>query len=324
MTEAAWPLIGHASAERIFLDAFACGKLHHGWLIEGPSGIGKAQLARRIAAFMLGAKGRSGAQMDAGPGDPVVQKLQADAHPDLRWLARRPDEKGKIKQDIPVDDVRALNHFFSLKSAMGGWRVGVIDSLDELNRNGANAMLKTLEEPPERCLLLLISHGTRSILPTIRSRCRTLRLQPLGDEETLTVLKQAGAEDPRAAAKLARGRPGLGLALASPSGMAAASAARSWLRALPTPSDSVLSQTLRTAGVDAIAFDAFASELLAWLSETAETRPDLSEAWLEMSRLLSEARALNMDRTQSAAKLIAGVGAAAPRELRSEPCLIPM
>lgn len=304
MTDIAWPLFGHSMAELKFLQASKAGKLHHAWLIEGPSAIGKARLAKRIAAFMLGAGLLSEASLDVPASDPVVQKVNAEAHPDLRWVSRRPDEKGKIKQDIPVAAIRSLNQFFALKSGLGGWRVGVIDSLDELNRNGSNAMLKTLEEPPENCLLLLISHGRRELLPTIRSRCRAIRLHTLSDDETLLALKHAGAEDARAAAKLARGRPGLGIDLASPSGVAAANATRSWLRALPQPSDSAMAQVLHTAGVDQTSFEAFSSEIMAWLAETADEHPHRSGAWLESARLLSEIRALNMDRGQAAAKLI--------------------
>ena len=304
MSDIAWPLFGHSKAERKFLQAASSGKLHHAWLIEGPSAIGKARFAKRIAAYMLGATLREETSLDTFDTDPVVQKLEAEAHPDLRWVSRRPDEKGKVKQDIPVDAIRALNQFFGLKSAMRGWRVGVVDSLDELNRNGANAMLKTLEEPPANCLLLLISHGTKTLLPTIRSRCRTLRLNVLSDEDTLSSLKLAGAEDARAAAKLARGRPGLGINLSRPSGVASANAARSWLRALPKPSDSAMAQVIQTAGVDDVAFQAFSGEVLAWLADGAADRPNHSATWLESARLLSEVRELNMDRAQAAAKLI--------------------
>jgi len=311
MSEAAWPLIGHPAAEAAFLSAYDSGKLHHGWLIEGPSGIGKSILARRIAAFLLGAVGQDSDRLSAPASDPVVQKLFADAHPDLRWVARRPDDKGKVKQDIPVDDIRGLNHFFALKAALGGWRIGVIDSLDEMNRNGANAMLKTLEEPPANCLLILISHGTRPILPTIRSRCRTLRVGRLSDDETNSVLSATGADNIKAAASVARGRPGHGLKLASAAGLAAANATRTFLRALPKPSDAALSDAIRLSGADETAFEAFCGEVLAFVSDKAPSHPAYAKAWLDLSRLKSEAAALNMDRTQTAAKLVAGLQAAA-------------
>ena len=311
MSNIAWPLFGHGSAEAQFKDAALSGNLHHGWLLEGPSGIGKSLLAKRMSSFILGAENSSAETLDAYSDDSVVQKIIAESHPDLRWVARRPDDKGKVKQDIPVDEVRSLNHFFSLKSGLGGWRVGVIDSLDELNRNGANALLKTLEEPPAKCLLILISHGTRTVLPTIKSRCRTLRMRAISDDDTIAALKTAKVDDARSLSKLARGRPGLGIKLSTPNSMAAASATRSYLRALPRPSDTLMAQVIRTAGADAVAFEAFSGELLDWLQTASIQQPVYSTRWLEMSRTLSEARELNMDLTQAAAKLISGLQATA-------------
>lgn len=301
----AWPIKGHDTAEQLFLSAQSSGRLHHGWMLEGPSGIGKSLLARRMAAHILGAANSIGS-LDSAPDDPVVQKIMADAHPDLRWLCRRPDEKGKLKQDIPVDAVRGLNEFFSLKAALGGWRVGVIDSIDELNRSGANAILKTLEEPPENCLLILISHRTQPVLPTIRSRCRLLRLDPLSEADTRAALDASDHEQARESTvfALARGRPGHGLRLASSTGIAAANAARTFLRGLPKPSDAALSDVLAKAGVDDIAFEAFSHEALAWLSQKASETPRFATGWLEIARLIGSVRELNMDRTQATAKLV--------------------
>ena len=301
----AWPLIGHMEAERAFLEALASGKVHHGWIIEGASGIGKARLTKRIAAKMLGAEAPANS-LDSPIDDPVIEKLRAGAHPDFRWLARFPDEKGKLKQDIPVDAVRELNEFFSLKPALGGWRIGVIDSIDELNRSGANAILKTLEEPPPKCLLLLISHRTRPVLPTIRSRCRLLRLHPLSEEDTRRILDSSSAEGARESITqtLARGRPGNGLKLASAAGIASANAARNLLRGMPKPSDAALSDVLAKCGADDTAFSAFSGEVLSWLAEQADTKPSYATAWLETAALLGSVTELNMDKTQATAKLV--------------------
>lgn len=308
MPDTAWPLYGHQEAQAAFIAAHKTGRLHHGWMIEGPSGIGKARLARRVASFILGATCSQGS-LDASVQDPVVQKIQSESHPDLRWLARKPDEKGKLKQDIPVNAIRELNQFLSLKPALGGWRVGVIDSIDELNRSGANALLKTLEEPPANCLLLLVSHRKRAVLPTIRSRCRLLRLNVLNDADTRAVLDASDHERARESAtqSLARGRPGHGLRLASSSGIAAANAARNYLRGLPKPSDAALGDALKFGGVDDIAFEAFQGEVLAWLSEKSANKPAYAKCWLETARLVASASELNMDKTQATAKLIAGV-----------------
>lgn len=310
--DVAWPLIGHEAAQTSFLSAHESGKLHHAWMLEGPSGIGKAQLARKMAAFMLGATCTPGT-LACQTSDPVAQKLLAGAHPDIRWLARLPDEKGKIKQDIPVDAIRDLNAFFALKAGLGGWRIGVIDSIDELNRSGTNALLKTLEEPPRNCLLLLISHRTRAVLPTIRSRCRILRLEALSENETRAVLQSSDHPQARESATLglARGRPGHGLRLASTSGIAAANAARTFLRGMPKPTEASISDVLSRGGVDDVAFDALSSEMLAWLAEQSGEKTVYAKAWLDAARLIGEARELNMDRTQVTAKLIAGLQAAA-------------
>ena len=308
----AWPLIGHQAALAAFLNAHETGRLHHGWLIEGPSGIGKARLARKIAAYILGATCKVGT-LDSHLDDAIVQKIEAQAHPDLRWIWRQPDEKGKVKQDIPVDSIRELNAFFALRPALGGWRVGVIDSLDELNRSGANALLKTLEEPPAKCLLILISHRTRSILPTIRSRCRLLKLNVLNEQDTREVLDASdhvGAKE-STTFSLARGRPGRGLSLASPNGLAAANAARNYLRGLPRPSDAAMGDVIARCGVDEVAFEAFKAEVFDWLAEKSLSHPAYAQCWLDTARLVAHAAEMNMDRTQASAKMIAGLQAAA-------------
>lgn len=303
----AWPLIGHRSAVQDFRAAFDSGRLHHAWLIEGPSGIGKAQLAKQITSFVLGATCKDGT-LEADKDDPVACKLLAESHPDVRWLDRRPDDAGKIKQDIPVDVIRELNGFFALKPALGGWRVGVIDSVDELNRSGTNALLKTLEEPPPQCLLLLITHGTRPLLPTVRSRCRRLRLKTLSDEDTENVLNSlvhsADKSGAQAALSLARGRPGYGLSRASASGLAAANAARTFLRSLPKPSDGALGDAILKAGADDIAFEVFSDMTLDWLSERAHNNPSIAKYFLDTTKLITTATELNMDRTQASAELI--------------------
>lgn len=303
----AWPLVGHRHAVANFRAAFDSGRLHHAWLLEGPSGIGKAQLAKQITSFVLGAVCAE-STLEASVDDPVAQKLLSEGHPDVRWLDRRPDDAGKVKQDIPVEAIRELNRFFALKPAMGGWRVGVIDSVDELNRSGTNALLKTLEEPPPQCLLLLIAHGTRPLLPTVRSRCRRLRLNPLNDEDAEAVLRglpqDSRTANAEAALSLARGRPGYGLRMSSSSGLAAANAARSFLRSLPRPSDGVLGDAILKAGADAIAFEVFSNMALDWLSERAVAEPAIAQHYLEAARLVSTAAELNMDRTQAGAELI--------------------
>lgn len=302
--ETGLPLYGHEEAQARFLSAHERGRLHHGWLLEGPSGIGKARLAMRIAAFLLGARGPEAAPLDAPAGDPVLQKAISLGHPDLRWIDRRPGEDGKMKQDIPVEAVRALPEFLSLRPALGGWRVGVIDSLDELNAFGANAILKTLEEPPARCCLILISHGRKPVLPTIRSRCRRLSLKPLDEADTRAVLEREAPELAGEAARLMPGRPGEGIALTSAKGGAGAKAARRLIEAGARPDASVLSEALSAGGGDPAAFDGFVKVVLDWLEDRAAERPETAETWLATARLAADVVNENLDRGQAVASLV--------------------
>src|SRR5215467_10990152 len=178
-------LYGHGEAERALLEAYRGGRLPHAWLISGAAGIGKATLAYRMARFVLAypdaslppAQKATSLYVDAD--HPTARRIAAQAHGDLLLLERTVNEKtGKLRQDIQVDDVRRTVSFFGSTSAEGGWRVAIVDSVDELNREGANALLKVLEEPPRRALLLLVSHSSAKVLPTIRSRCRLLPLRP--------------------------------------------------------------------------------------------------------------------------------------------------
>ena len=204
-------LIGQSAAEQSFLDAYNTGRLHHGWLMIGPRGTGKATLAYRIARFLLSQPmddgGMFGApekptSLDTDPNHPVARRIAAGADPSLFVLRRggagstENDQKknleaGKFAKDIRVDDVRKLNGFFNFSSAEGGRRVVIVDAADEMNVQAANALLKRLEEPPENATLLLVTHQPSRLLPTIRSRCRELRLSPLNHDDMARALHQA-------------------------------------------------------------------------------------------------------------------------------------
>ncbi len=197
-------LIGQDAAEREFAEACGVGRLHHAWLISGPSGVGKATLAWRIARFLLsspltgrGLFGRScpPTSLDSDWNAPVARRLLALSEPRL-FLLRRPwdESTGRLRREITVDEVRRLRSFFSLSAADGGYRVVIVDTADEMNVNAANALLKLLEEPPENAVMFLVSHQPSQLLPTIRSRCRTLRCRSLEPEEVGAALAQAGVE----------------------------------------------------------------------------------------------------------------------------------
>ncbi len=209
-------LFGQDQAERDFLEAFAKDKIHHGWLITGPKGIGKATLAWRIARFLLsqgdaGMFAPSADSLQISPDDPTFRRTVALAEPGL-FLCRRPyDPKAKrLKTAITVDEVRGLKNFFTMSSTDGGWRVAIIDAADELNRAAENALLKILEEPPARTILMLVAHQPSKLLPTIRSRCRELKCQPLSPDALAQTIHNAGfeAEDTETLAILANGSAG--------------------------------------------------------------------------------------------------------------------
>ncbi|NVO54691.1 DNA polymerase III subunit delta' [Rhodobacteraceae bacterium B1Z28] len=197
-------LFGQDAAEQAFLSAYNSDRLHHGWLLTGPRGIGKATLAWRIARFLLATPptdddGLFGAPpppetLGIDPDHPVCHRILAGAEPGLAAITRSVNDQGRLRNEIVVDDIRKLGRFFGLSSADGGRRIVIVDSADEMNVSAANALLKMLEEPPARTTLLLVSHQPSRLLPTIRSRCRTLRLSPLGAEDMQAALTQSGAE----------------------------------------------------------------------------------------------------------------------------------
>ena len=172
-------LFGHDAAERALLDAFKGGRIPHAWLIGGPPGIGKATLAYRLARFVLAHPDpkapavQNATSLAVAADNPVARRIAAQAQGDLLVLERVINEQtGKLYTVIRVDDVRRAVPFFGSTAGEGGWRIAIVDAVDDLQREGANALLKVLEEPPARTLLLLVSHAPGRELPTIRSRCR--------------------------------------------------------------------------------------------------------------------------------------------------------
>ncbi|MDP1670088.1 DNA polymerase III subunit delta' [Phaeovulum sp.] len=222
-------LYGQGRADGDFLGAFATGRLHHGWLITGPRGVGKATLAWRIARFLLSQADPGGlfaapppASLDTPPDHPVIRRSIALAEPRLFLLRRGPNEKGTaLSADIRVDEVRRLKGFLQLSAVDGGRRVVIVDAADELNVQAANALLKLLEEPPAAVTFLLIAHQPARLLPTIRSRCRELRAATLEPADMAAALAQAGIEvqAPEALAALACGSVGAAMRITNLDGL---------------------------------------------------------------------------------------------------------
>jgi DNA polymerase-3 subunit delta' len=195
-------LFGHAAAETALLAAYRAGRMPHGMLIAGPKGIGKATLAYRIARFILSHPDstardvQDAASLQVDPTSPVARRVAAQAQPDLLVIERTVNERGVLRNQIAVDDIRRTVPFFGSTAGEGGWRIAIVDAVDDLNRSGANALLKVLEEPPTRGLLLLIAHSTARVPPTVRSRCRIISLRPLAEEDVAAALAAASGLEP--------------------------------------------------------------------------------------------------------------------------------
>jgi len=183
---------GQDRAVEQFASAWATRRLHHAWLLAGPKGVGKATFAKAVARRVLAEA--AGPAIDLSgietPDDHrIVRLVEAGSHPDMRWLERLVNERtGNLSRNISVDQVRELGEFMSMTAALSPWRVAVIDTVDDLEASGANALLKILEEPPANTLFFLVSHAPGRLLPTIRSRCRRLDFQALDDDAMASVL----------------------------------------------------------------------------------------------------------------------------------------
>jgi DNA polymerase III subunit delta' len=308
-------LYGHAEAEREILNAWRSGRLPHALLIGGPEGIGKATFAYRIARFVL-ANGALPASMPV-PSDlaiasdhPVSRQVEALAHPDLLILRRVWNEDTKkLRSEIRVEDVRRTISFFGSTSAYGGYRVCIVDSAEEMNKSGANALLKILEEPPPRSLLLIVSHSPGRLLPTIRSRCRRLTLRPLSPAEVARALHDFAARDPELpqdriedAAKASGGSVRHALQLLLGESLEVRNLTTGLLAQLPVIDGEglhVLSDRIR--GNEELTI--FAETVGDWLAAAATRTADpparlarLAEAWEKVRRAAVETEAYNLDR----------------------------
>src|ERR1700729_2352010 len=190
-------LFGHREAETALLNAYRSGRIPHAWLIGGAQGIGKATLAYRMARFVLRHRDPLSAAVQRAetlfvdPSDHVARQVAAGSHGGLLTLERSLNDKGVLRTVITVDETRETISFFGSTAAVDGWRVCIVDTVDELNPNAANALLKILEEPPRQSLFLLVSHAPARLLPTILSRCRKLMLRPLATEDVIRAASQA-------------------------------------------------------------------------------------------------------------------------------------
>lgn len=272
-------LVGHEGAEQEFLAAWNGGRLAHAWLLAGPRGIGKATLAFRMARHALAQRDQSSGSdlfgaapkptsLAMSPEDPVFKRVASMGHADFRLIERPWADAKQVKRKavIGVDDVREIGGFLSMTPAEGGWRTIVIDAADEMNANAANAVLKVLEEPPERALLFLVAHNADRLLPTIRSRCRRLDLRPLREAQVSGLLNRYAPElapaDVATLAILGDGSVGRALELVEEGGVALFRAMMTLLADVPRLNAS----RLHSLADQAVRGDAFRtlSGLLGW------------------------------------------------------------
>ncbi len=224
---------GHPEAEKTLLDSWNSGRLHHAWLICGPKGVGKATLAYRFARFILTGGGQGGGlfgdspdSLDVDMDSGIVRRMNAGGHSDFMVIEKgmlNPKNNKIAENDIPVDIARKASEFVRLTPAESEWRVVIVDAIDDMNRNAANALLKVLEEPPERAVFLMVSHAPGRLLPTIRSRCRKLTLKALPEDTVIEALQNRFAElspeECQAIARLSEGSIGKAIELADQGGL---------------------------------------------------------------------------------------------------------
>jgi len=309
-------LFGHQQAEHLLLDAYKSGRIPHAWLIGGPPGIGKATLAYRLARFVLAhpdpraAEVQGAASLAVDSNQPVARRIAARAQGDLLVLERAINEQtGKHYTVIRVDDVRRTTAFFGSTAGEGGWRIAIVDAVDDLQREGANALLKVLEEPPQRSLLLLISNAPGRELPTIRSRCRRLLLRPLAAEDVAHAVAQATDRDAsddevRTAAEASEGSVGRALNLLDATALLLRQKVLDLLAQLPDPDPRAL-HAIGDAigGSDPKTLETFMDLINGWLSaRLAEAtqgkiqKVRLAEAWEQVNRAARDVEIYNLER----------------------------
>ena len=334
-----YSLVGHERAEMEMLSAYREGRLAHAWLIGGREGIGKATLAWRFARFVLAnpdpaAKAvREARNLHAEPTHPAARLLAGLAHPDFALIRRewQPASK-RLATEISVEAVRQGLQVFQLSAAFGGWRVVIVDSAEDLNRNSANALLKMVEEPPQRSLILIVSHRPGQILPTIRSRCRRLRLDPLSQDQIVQAAiglgapwSEGGRNAVAAAAKRADGSVREALIRLAPESEGISALVDSIVAGLPRPDPRAVARLADAVSGRAgdEAYRAFHRELYDWIVTYArDVEPgsirveEIGGLWDRIRDAERETEALNLDRKLHILALFAEIAATAPGRSR--------
>jgi DNA polymerase-3 subunit delta' len=310
-------LFGHRVAETALLDAYRSGRIPHAWLIGGAQGIGKATLAYRMARFVLAHRNplapsvQRAETLAVDPSEPVARQIAAEAHGGLLVLERGLNDRGVLRTVITVDETRETISFFGSTAAVEGWRVCIVDTVDELNPNAANALLKILEEPPRQSLFLLVSHAPARALPTILSRCRKLPLRPLSSEDVIRAAARATdreIDDPALseAAAVSEGSVARALTLLGGDALKLHQRTAALLATLPRVDPRELHALGDSLGIsDRVALAAFIDGVERWVSE--RLRADdananlprlarLAEVWEKIARTARDTAEYNLER----------------------------
>jgi len=317
-------LFGHDEAADMIATAYRAGKLPHALLLAGPQGIGKATLAFHLAYHLLKYPDATQAPDRLAMPDAsssLFRQIAMGAHPAILHLTRPQNDKTKsFKTVLTVDEVRKVNRFLSMTSHDGGYRVVIVDPADDMNTNAANALLKNLEEPPARTVFVLITHSPGALLPTIRSRCQTIRLSPLDPDSLMRVLANVESPPPESAearnalAGRAGGSARNAIILTQYGGLEIADALDGLLAAPRLDIAAAHKLADVVSGRDqAIQFDIFNRRALDLLSDAAseaamasqlERASMLSDTWQDASKAISETETYNLDRKQHVLTMI--------------------
>ena len=321
-------LIGHDEALNMFLNAYKSNNMHNSWLISGAEGIGKATFAYKIARFLLSAQSQNEASINVAENSQAFRLVASNSHHDLKIIERDfiktdkdkvikaikegdaldEDELKNLRKSavIKVDEIRTVNEFLSKKSFDGNWRVVIIDCADELNVNAANALLKVLEEPPARSILLLISHNPNKLLPTIKSRCAKINLNPLTEDMVASLLRRYCSDlseaEVKELAKISSGSIGKAMKYAKNNGLELYHNLESLFFAR---SDFNVAKALELgslASKDENVWDLMQELVFKFVSDmikSGEKIEELSLAWEKISKIFAETYSLNMDKKQA-------------------------
>lgn len=313
-------LTGHGEIAAFLAQAYREGRMHHALLFEGEQGIGKATLAFHLAGHMLAHGDHASAPETIETPDfskPLWRQIAGGMHPAVLHINRPFDQKtGKFKTGIPVEEIRRVTHFLTRTASDGAWRIVIVDPADDMNRNAANALLKTLEEPPARAMFILISHSSGRLLPTIRSRCQSIQFKLLADEPLTDALRHIGpsvgldvSNITPALLTRAEGSVRKALLLVAHGGLEISDTVDAILRGetFDLPKAQALSNVLNGREAE-IQYELFRDYLMSLIADEArryansgQTREadQWSRYWSELTREITNAETYNLDRKQA-------------------------